>query len=81
MVFSLINVKVFGVGIKPNKKLRGSLPRFFIFYVINKYGCLRGPHNTNSLLKELRIMGNLTRYTAADLPVLLDKISKNSIGM
>ena len=32
-------------------------------------------------LKELRIMGNLTRYTAADLPVLLDKISKNSIGM
>ena len=26
-------------------------------------------------------MGNLTRYTAADLPVLLDKISKNSIGM
>ena len=26
-------------------------------------------------------MGNLTRYTAADLPGLLDKISKNSIGM
>ena len=26
-------------------------------------------------------MGNITRYTAADLPVLLDKISKNSIGM
>ena len=26
-------------------------------------------------------MGNPTRYTAADLPVLLDKISKNSIGM
>ena len=26
-------------------------------------------------------MGNLSRYTAADLPVLLDKISKNSIGM
>jgi molecular chaperone IbpA len=26
-------------------------------------------------------MGNLTRYTAADLPALLDKISKNSIGM
>ncbi len=26
-------------------------------------------------------MGNLTRYTAAVLPVLLDKISKNSIGM
>lgn len=26
-------------------------------------------------------MGNLTRYSAADLPALLDKISKNSIGM
>ena len=26
-------------------------------------------------------MGYPTRYTAADLPVLLDKISKNSIGM
>ena len=26
-------------------------------------------------------MGNLARYTAADLPALLDRISKNSIGM
>jgi len=26
-------------------------------------------------------MGNITRYRAADLPELLDKISKNSIGM
>ena len=26
-------------------------------------------------------MGNLTRYTASDLPDLLDKITKNSIGM
>ena len=26
-------------------------------------------------------MTNLTRYTAADLPTLMDKISKNSIGM
>ena len=26
-------------------------------------------------------MGNLTRYTASDLPALLDRISKNSIGM
>jgi len=26
-------------------------------------------------------MGNLARYTAADLPGLLDRISKNSIGM
>ena len=26
-------------------------------------------------------MGNLTRYTAADLPALMDRINKNSIGM
>ena len=26
-------------------------------------------------------MGNLTRYGAADLPALLDRINKNSIGM
>ena len=26
-------------------------------------------------------MTNIARYAAADLPVLLDKISKNSIGM
>jgi len=26
-------------------------------------------------------MGNLQRYTASDLPTLLDRISKNSIGM
>ena len=26
-------------------------------------------------------MGNLTRYTAADLPQLMDRITKNSIGM
>jgi molecular chaperone IbpA len=31
--------------------------------------------------KGATIMNNLARYTAADLPVLLDKISKNSIGM
>ena len=26
-------------------------------------------------------MGNLTRYSASDLPALLDRINKNSIGM
>ena len=35
---------------------------------------------TNSLLKEA-IMGNLQRYRAADLPALMDRISKNSIGL
>ncbi len=36
---------------------------------------------TNSLLKELTIMGNLARYRAADLPELMDRITKNSIGL
>ena len=35
---------------------------------------------TNSLIKEA-IMGNLQRYRAADLPALMDRISKNSIGL
>ena len=52
-----------------------------MFCVINNDGCLRGPQNTNSLLKELRIMGNLARYTAADLPALMERINRNSIGM
>jgi molecular chaperone IbpA len=32
-------------------------------------------------LKGATIMTNLARYTAADLPTLLDKITRNSIGM
>ena len=35
---------------------------------------------TNSLLKEA-IMGNMQRYRAADLPALMERISKNSIGL
>ena len=35
---------------------------------------------TNSLLKEA-IMGNLQRYRSADLPALMERISKNSIGL
>ena len=35
---------------------------------------------TNSLLKET-IMGNLQRYRAADLPALMERINKNSIGL
>jgi molecular chaperone IbpA len=31
--------------------------------------------------KGATIMTNLTRYTAADLPALMDKITRNSIGM
>merc|ERR1712159_400029 len=37
-------------------------------------------HNSHSLLKET-IMTNLARYHAANLPDLMEKISRNSIGM
>ncbi len=36
---------------------------------------------TNSLSKGAKKMGNLQRYRAADLPQLMDRISKNSIGL
>ena len=37
---------------------------------------------TNSrLIKEARIMGNLQRWSAADLPALMERINRNSIGM
>jgi len=41
----------------------------------------KGTQNTNSLLKELRTMGDITTYRAADLPSLLDRINRHSIGM
>jgi molecular chaperone IbpA len=37
-------------------------------------------HQTPSLYKEQK-MTNLTRYTSADLPALMDRITRNSIGM
>ena len=42
---------------------------------------IMGSQNTNSLRKGATIMGTLARYHAANLPDLLDKISKNSLGM
>merc|ERR1712188_70191 len=39
-----------------------------------------GVHNSHSLLKET-IMTNLARYHAANLPELMEKINRNSIGM
>ena len=36
---------------------------------------------TNSLSKGATIMGNLARYRAADLPQLMERIHKNSIGL
>ena len=40
-----------------------------------------GSIQSNLALKRSSTMTNLTRFTASDLPELLDKISKNSIGM
>jgi molecular chaperone IbpA len=41
-----------------------------------------GVHKTSTRLKKGdTIMTNLTRYTAADLPTLMDKITRNSIGL
>ena len=40
-----------------------------------------GPQNTNSLTGGATIMGNLARYRSADLPQLMDRITKNSIGL
>ena len=39
-----------------------------------------GVHNSHSLLKET-IMTNLQRFHAANLPELIEKINRNSIGM
>ena len=38
-------------------------------------------HTIKSRLKRRTIMTNLMRYTASDLPTLMDKITRNSIGM
>ena len=41
-----------------------------------------GDHKTQTRFYRIfTIMTNLTRYTAADLPALLERINKNSIGM
>ena len=60
--------------------MRGSLPRFFMFCAINITDAF-GVHTIKSRFKRSSTMTNLARFTASDLPELLDKISKNSIGM
>jgi molecular chaperone IbpA len=40
-----------------------------------------GVHTIKSRFIKEKYMGNLTRYSAADLPALMDRINKNSIGM
>jgi HSP20 family molecular chaperone IbpA len=42
---------------------------------------LKGFTSSNLAFKGATIMTNLARYTAADLPVLMDRITRNSIGM
>jgi molecular chaperone IbpA len=41
----------------------------------------KGSTQSNLAFKGAKIMTNLARYTASDLPSLLDKITRNSIGM
>ena len=41
----------------------------------------KGSTQSNLAFKGATIMTNLARYTASDLPSLLDKITRNSIGM
>jgi len=38
-------------------------------------------HKTQTRFKGATIMTNLSRYTAADLPALMDRITRHSIGM
>jgi len=38
--------------VKPNKKVRVSLPSFLCLMLIYTYGCRKGPHNQISLIKE-----------------------------
>jgi molecular chaperone IbpA len=40
-----------------------------------------GVHKIQTRLKGATIMTNLARYTAADLPALMDRITRNSIGL
>jgi len=44
---------------------------------------LMGPHKNKLAFKGARIMGNLStyKYGASDLPALMERINKNSIGM
>ena len=51
-----------------------------MFYGINIDERRKGSQNTNSL-NGGSIMANLQRYRTADLPDLLDRITRNSIGM
>jgi len=41
----------------------------------------KGSTQNKLAFKGATIMTNLTRYTAADLPTLMDRITRNSIGM
>ena len=66
---------------KPNKKVGDSTSPFFMVCAINRYGCRKGPQNNKLAFKGATIMGNLARYSAADLPELMDRITKNSIGL
>jgi len=62
------------------KKGRVSYPSFFMNY----YNYIRMPQGSTKhklAFKGATIMTNIARYTAADLPALMEKITRNSINM
>jgi len=61
------------------KKGRVSYPSFFMNY----YNYIRMPQGSTKhklAFKGATIMTNIARYTAADLPALMEKITRNSIN-
>ena len=55
-----------------------SLPPFFMFYAINNSVAFGDTIHTRLLR---RTMTNIQRYSASDLPELMEKIARNSIGL
>ena len=53
---------------------------FFVLW-LNSIDRLIGITQSNLAFKGATIMTNLMRYTASDLPALMDRITRNSIGM
>jgi molecular chaperone IbpA len=59
----------------------GFYTRFFCKKYYNYIRMPKGSTKHKLAFKGATIMTNLTRYTAADLPALMERITRNSIGM
>ena len=62
-------------------KKSGFYTRLFYKKYYNYIRMLKGSTKHKLAFKGATIMTNLTRYTAADLPALMERITRNSIGM